>query len=276
MKQYASFLLLIVLTSCDSLTSVSYSPVGSKNLPLVYRSAQIERAHASSGKSVQAIQPEKEMELSFNSATTPKKTILPSIFPAIPHTDLDRKRSAKTTIYFVPSESDTRYVGKKIRCLNVVGEKCVKVSQSFYDEVKMQGTGILADGRTINVADETGRRYKVTESRFGLGDNDNPLIPFRSIAIDKDHYGVNNGDKVFIPATKGMLVPGTNIVHDGYWIVNDVGSAISGSRIDLFTGTMHWQDFQDYLKSPANFEGNRIAEGSQKLGDKRLGISIYI
>jgi 3D (Asp-Asp-Asp) domain-containing protein len=166
--------------------------------------------------------------------------------------------------------------GKKIRCLNVSGEGCVKVSQSFYDEVKMQGTGILSDGRTINVADESGKRYKVTESRFGLGDNDNPLIPFRSIAIDKNHYGVNNGDKVFIPATKGMLVPGTNIVHDGYWIVNDVGSAISGSRIDLFTGTMHWQDFQDYLKSPANFEGNRIAEGSQKLGDKRLGISIYI
>ena len=40
---------------------------------------------------------------------------------------------------------------------------------------------------------------------------------------------------VFIKETVGMPLPGGG-VHDGYWYASDVGGAIKGQRIDLFTG----------------------------------------
>jgi 3D (Asp-Asp-Asp) domain-containing protein len=51
---------------------------------------------------------------------------------------------------------------------------------------------------------------------------DRTLVPRRTI--------------LFIKETVGLPMPGGG-VHDGYWYASDVGGAIKGNRIDLFTGS---------------------------------------
>jgi 3D (Asp-Asp-Asp) domain-containing protein len=186
----------------------------------------------------------------------------------------DRQKSARATIYFVPRENDPRYAGSKSARVYLAGGGSVAVTPAFKRELVVQGTGILADGRTVNIW--RNGLYKVVQDRYGQGTHNMPLVPFRSVAIDKRYYGVKNGDHIFIPSTKGMLIPGTSIIHDGYWVVSDIGGDIKGPRVDLFSGTMHWRDFQNYLRNSENFDANGIAAGSQFLGDRNRTIKIYI
>jgi 3D (Asp-Asp-Asp) domain-containing protein len=55
----------------------------------------------------------------------------------------------------------------------------------------------------------------------------------RTLAVDPRL--VSRRSIVFIKETVGMpLQDGT--LHDGYWFASDVGGAIKGARLDLFTG----------------------------------------
>ena len=59
------------------------------------------------------------------------------------------------------------------------------------------------------------------------------VSPMRTVATDQSL--VARHSIIFIRETVGMPLPGGG-VHDGYWYVSDVGGAIRGDRIDLFTG----------------------------------------
>jgi 3D (Asp-Asp-Asp) domain-containing protein len=59
------------------------------------------------------------------------------------------------------------------------------------------------------------------------------VVPMRTLAVDPKV--VPRGTVVFIKETVGLPLPGGG-VHDGLWYASDVGSAIKGDRIDLFTG----------------------------------------
>ena len=60
-----------------------------------------------------------------------------------------------------------------------------------------------------------------------------PVAAMRTVAVDPAI--VSRRSIIFIKETVGMPLPGGG-VHDGYWYASDVGGAIKGRRIDLFTG----------------------------------------
>jgi 3D (Asp-Asp-Asp) domain-containing protein len=60
-----------------------------------------------------------------------------------------------------------------------------------------------------------------------------PVSPMRTVATDQAL--VARHSIIFIKETVGMPLPDGG-AHDGYWYVSDVGGAIRGDRIDLFTG----------------------------------------
>jgi 3D (Asp-Asp-Asp) domain-containing protein len=59
------------------------------------------------------------------------------------------------------------------------------------------------------------------------------VAPMRTVAVDPAI--VSRHSIIFIKETVGMRLPGGG-VHDGFWYASDVGGAIKGARIDLFTG----------------------------------------
>ena len=61
-----------------------------------------------------------------------------------------------------------------------------------------------------------------------------PVAPMRTVAVDPAI--VSRHSIIFIKETVGMALPGGG-VHDGYWYASDIGGAIKGRRIDLFTGS---------------------------------------
>ena len=60
------------------------------------------------------------------------------------------------------------------------------------------------------------------------------VVAMRTVAVDKAL--IPRRSVLFIKETVGMKMP-DGTAHDGYWYASDVGSAIKGQRIDLFTGS---------------------------------------
>jgi 3D (Asp-Asp-Asp) domain-containing protein len=60
------------------------------------------------------------------------------------------------------------------------------------------------------------------------------VVAMRTVAVDRKLIAPRS--VLFIKETVGMKMPDGS-VHDGYWYASDVGSAIKGQRIDLFTGS---------------------------------------
>jgi 3D (Asp-Asp-Asp) domain-containing protein len=70
----------------------------------------------------------------------------------------------------------------------------------------------------------------------GIGEKDSlgcRLQPMRTVAVDPKVFPRHS--VLFIKETVGLKMPDGS-THDGYWYASDVGGAIKGARIDLFTG----------------------------------------
>jgi 3D (Asp-Asp-Asp) domain-containing protein len=70
----------------------------------------------------------------------------------------------------------------------------------------------------------------------GIGQKDSlgcRLQPMRTVAVDPRVFPRHS--VLFIKETVGLKMPDGS-THDGYWYASDVGGAIKGARIDLFTG----------------------------------------
>ena len=59
------------------------------------------------------------------------------------------------------------------------------------------------------------------------------VVAMRTLAVDP--AVVPRGSIVFIKETVGLPMPDGGL-HDGLWYASDIGGAIKGRRIDLFTG----------------------------------------
>jgi 3D (Asp-Asp-Asp) domain-containing protein len=60
------------------------------------------------------------------------------------------------------------------------------------------------------------------------------VVAMRTVAVDR--HLIAPRSVLFIKETVGLKMPDGS-AHDGYWYASDVGSAIKGQRIDLYTGS---------------------------------------
>lgn len=59
------------------------------------------------------------------------------------------------------------------------------------------------------------------------------VVPMRTLAVDRKV--IPRHTVLFIKETVGLQMPDGR-PHDGYWYASDVGGAIKGERVDLYTG----------------------------------------
>lgn len=136
----------------------------------------------------------------------------------------------KTTFYWMAHEKD--YPGPKEKALYDTNGKLIgHFSRSFVKKLYLEGTGKLNDGRVINYIGRS--RFKIIDAPYGIGSRNNPLQPYRSLAVDPKKIPI--GTKIYIPEAKGMRLP-DGTIHDGIFYAHDVGSGIDGNHIDVFTG----------------------------------------
>jgi 3D (Asp-Asp-Asp) domain-containing protein len=161
----------------------------------------------------------------------------------------------KLTFYWITRECDSR--GSKCQTIKVyipdTGQEIpVEVSKDFKRHLDREGTGILDDGRVINVyLTNSKSRYIDVSQTFptGMGCRNNPLTPFISIAVSTDNKELKFGDRIYIPEAQGAPLPdGTK--HDGLFSVDDTGTGIAPDQIDIFVFIKdNWPSFQKYLKT---------------------------
>jgi 3D (Asp-Asp-Asp) domain-containing protein len=117
-----------------------------------------------------------------------------------------------------------------------------EVSKEFAQQIALQGTGKLRDGRVVNIFGACNCKrspcFKVTQAQWGTSGSGKPLQPFRTIAVDPKV--VKLGSLLYVPLLEGRLMPGRapwgGYVHDGCVVADDTGGHIAGNRIDLFVG----------------------------------------
>ncbi len=110
--------------------------------------------------------------------------------------------------------------------------------EAFVFELKLEGSGILRDGRVLNYDGECDygigtcfRTLAVEEHPLGAGVQGRKLEPFRSIAVDP--HVIPIGSPVYVPELVGVLMPdGTR--HDGCLRADDMGGAIKQHKLDFF------------------------------------------
>ncbi|WP_428261525.1 3D domain-containing protein [Haliangium sp.] len=144
------------------------------------------------------------------------------------------------TYYWIAHESK-----RSRRVAAIYDTECrriAKVSASYAERLAMEGTGVLADGRVVNVASPCDCDYSPCffvldeDKRFGVGVNERPLAPFRSVAVDPTHVSI--GTKLYVPELDGLTMPGRppwgGFVHDGCVVADDRGGGVRGRQIDFF------------------------------------------
>ncbi len=109
---------------------------------------------------------------------------------------------------------------------------------AFVYELKLEGSGILRDGRVLNYAGECnygmGTCFKtlaVAEHPLGAGVQGRRLEPFRSIAVDPKMIPI--GAPVYVPELVGVQMP-DGTIHDGCLRADDMGGAIKNGKLDFF------------------------------------------
>ncbi|MGZ3693209.1 MAG: 3D domain-containing protein [Bdellovibrionota bacterium] len=148
------------------------------------------------------------------------------------------------------------YPGPKDTTIMVAGNP-VKVTAGFAKVLKLEGAGVLDDGRMVNVSGSSYMFVRIIDAPYGLGSyKRTPLEPFRSIAVDPKVIPL--GSTVYIYEARGMALPpgadGTPVFHDGYFRAIDIGSMINGTHIDVYSGHL----LEDYRFLQNYFDGKTV------------------
>ncbi len=156
------------------------------------------------------------------------------------------------TYYYVAMESD--YAGPEDATLYGPGcEAIATVPQAFFDDLCIEGSGKLSDGRVLGYAgdcpcaapcawDGNAKCWEALDPQqfpWGLGSQGNPIVPLRSWAVDNGLLAA--GTVVYVMGWDGVAIPAIDglggFVHDGCFRADDTGGAVIGNHYDFFAGT---------------------------------------
>jgi 3D (Asp-Asp-Asp) domain-containing protein len=114
-------------------------------------------------------------------------------------------------------------------------------SEKFAWSLRMEGSGVLSDGRVINTAGACefgyGTCFETLDPEhhpYGRGAGQRPLLPFKSVAVDPTVISI--GEPLYIPEFDGMRLPDGS-VHDGCVRADDTGGGIKKQKMDFFVVT---------------------------------------
>lgn len=162
--------------------------------------------------------------------------------------------------------------------------KLTRVSRRFARRLRMEGTGVLEDGRVINIAGncECGKTcFAIAEGSWGIGTRNRQLSPFRSIAVDRRRIRV--GSWVYVPELDGLRMPGRGswggYVHDGCLVADDVGGGVRGRHLDFFAARKGYyealHDKHEITRVTVFRDGGRCAEHRTQEGRQAEGSRSY-
>lgn len=148
------------------------------------------------------------------------------------------KDGFRLSFYWLAYESDYANELHDIDIYDRHGFWLGRYPSAFVYELRLEGTGVLRDGRLINYdgtcAYGIGTCFSVLDPEshpLGRGVQSRPLVPFRSVAVDPRYIPI--GAPIYVPEIVGMILPdGTR--HDGCLRADDQGGAIKQHKLDFF------------------------------------------
>jgi 3D (Asp-Asp-Asp) domain-containing protein len=177
-----------------------------------------------------------------------------------------------------PTENVTLYEPKSC-------EPIADVTPEFQQQLVLQGTGKLHDGRVLNIWGdckcERKPCFKVTENKWGSAGNGRPLQPFRTVAVDPKVIKV--GSLLYVPTLAGRTMPGRapwgGYIHDGCVTADDTGGGIDGHQLDLFVGKKAYYvglrsahgGSHAWARHIQVFDGSKVCERKGRHVGKKVG-----
>ncbi|MGE5084662.1 MAG: 3D domain-containing protein [Bacillota bacterium] len=145
----------------------------------------------------------------------------------------------KPVIKIVPDACDDKEL---VSMLSPEGKELEKMCLKDFKRCLMEGSCFVVrenslksynyhscvDSRSRFVEDDLG------QCPYGYGVYRSCLDPYFTVAADRRYY--KSGDVIFVPKLVGIELPG-GAIHDGFFIVRDIGNKIKGPRrFDFYTG----------------------------------------
>ncbi|KAI9303249.1 hypothetical protein BJ944DRAFT_241620 [Cunninghamella echinulata] len=150
-------------------------------------------------------------------------------------------KKARLTFYWIPKEGDkdmsnngkeVTLSGSKSKTLkDNKGRTIAKVSKTTYEKFQMEGTGLLKNGKMVNLGSSNNVFQEVNrkKSPFGLGSHSNSLNPWTTVAAND----IPRGTTLYIKELNGLKLPDGR-THNGCVRVEDESWSFDSCQIDFF------------------------------------------
>jgi 3D (Asp-Asp-Asp) domain-containing protein len=116
-----------------------------------------------------------------------------------------------------------------------------RVPERFAWSLRMEGSGVMLDGRIVNYHGSCNYGYGTcfqqldpSQFPFGRGAGARTLVPFKSVAVDPKVIPI--GEPLYLPELDGIMLPDGSL-HDGCVRADDTGGAIKKRKMDFFAVT---------------------------------------